>query len=326
MASFLTTVVQYSKNAYAEQYGHGQVKRPQLCFRHHVGLCGTGEIDRCQDGEPSLTNIAQPDEAVMTLPHPISSEMSVMRASLWPGMVAAAASNSARQQDRIRLFEMSKSFHGSLGEHTEVVRIGGLASGPVNPEQWGSPSEAVDFFDIKADVEAILDLACEKNAVSFRASKHPALQPGQSAKIIRDEEVIGVVRKLHPSLAKTFDLKRAVYLFELDAEKTLAAIAPSASSISKFPAIRRDIAVIVDDEISADELVTAVASSSPELIQGVRIFDIYTGEGIEAGRKSVAMGLILQETSRTLTDDDADQAMAAAVTILQDQFKAELRD
>ena len=265
-------------------------------------------------------------ESELVLSNPISSEMSVMRASLWPGMVAAAASNSARQQDRIRLFEMSKSFHGSLGDHTEVVRIGGLASGPVNPEQWGSPSEAVDFFDIKADVEAILDLACEKNAVSFRASKHPALQPGQSAEIIRNEEVIGVVGKLHPSLAKTFDLKRAVYLFELDAEKTLAASAPSASSISKFPAIRRDIAVIVDDEISADELVAAVASSSPELIQGVRVFDIYTGEGIEAGRKSVAIGLILQETSRTLTDEDADQAMAAAVKKLQDQFKAELRD
>jgi phenylalanyl-tRNA synthetase beta chain len=265
-------------------------------------------------------------ESELVLSNPISSEMSVMRASLWPGMVAAAASNSARQQDRIRLFEMSKSFHGSLGDPTEVVRIGGLASGPVNPEQWGSPSEAVDFFDIKADVEAILDLACEKNAVSFRANKHPALQPGQSAEIIRDEEVIGVVGKLHPSLAKTFDLKRAVYLFELDAEKTLAASAPSASSISKFPAIRRDIAVIVDDEISADELVAAVASSSPELIQGVRIFDIYTGEGIEAGRKSVAIGLILQETSRTLTDDDADQAMAAAVKNLHDQFKAELRD
>ncbi len=265
-------------------------------------------------------------ESELVLSNPISSEMSVMRASLWPGMVAAAASNSARQQDRIRLFEISKSFHGSLGDHTEVVRIGGLASGPVNPEQWGSPSEAVDFFDIKADVEAILDLACEKNAVSFRASKHPALQPGQSAEIIRNEEVIGVVGKLHPSLAKTFDLKRAVYLFELDAEKTLAASAPSASSISKFPAIRRDIAVIVDDEISADELVAAVASSSAELIQGVRVFDIYTGEGIEAGRKSVAIGLILQETSRTLTDDDADGAMAAAVKKLEDKFAAVLRD
>jgi phenylalanyl-tRNA synthetase beta chain len=265
-------------------------------------------------------------ESELVLSNPISSEMSVMRASLWPGMVAAAASNNARQQDRIRLFEMSKSFHGSLHRHTEVVRIAGLASGPVVPEQWGSASEAIDFFDIKADVEALLALACKENEVVFRATEHAALQPGQGAEIIRNNEVIGVVGKLHPKIAKTYDFKRAVYLFELDAEKTLATSAPSAAPISKFPAIRRDIAVIVDDEVTAEQLLEAVAKSSPELIQGVRIFDIYRGEGIEAGRKSVAIGLILQETSRTLTDDDADRAMAAAVKKLQDQFRAELRD
>jgi len=265
-------------------------------------------------------------ESELVLSNPISSEMSVMRASLWPGMVAAAASNNARQQDRIRLFEMSKSFHGSLGSHTEVVRIGGLASGPVNPEQWASPSEAVDFFDIKADVEAVLALASKENEIVFRAAEHPALQPGQSAEIIRNDEVIGVIGKLHPKISKTYDLKRAMYLFELDADKTLASSAPNATSISKFPTIRRDIAVIVDDAVSADDLVSAVSSSSPDLIRGVRIFDIYTGEGIEAGRKSVAIGLILQETSRTLTDEDADQVMAAAGKILLDQFEAELRD
>jgi len=138
--------------------------------------------------------------------------------------------------------------------------------------------------------------------------------------------VIGVLGKLHPKLAKSYDLKRAVYLFELDAAKTLASSAPAAAPISKFPAIRRDIAVIVDEKISADELVKAVAQSSQELIRGVRIFDVYTGAGIEAGRKSVAIGLILQETSRTLTDDDADRVMAAAVKKLEDKFAAVLRD
>ncbi len=265
-------------------------------------------------------------ESELVLSNPISSEMSVMRASLWPGLVAAAAANSARQQDRIRLFENSKSFHGKLGEHTEVVRIAGLASGPVRPEQWGVATEAVDFFDVKSDVEALLSLATGVGECRFVAAEHPALQPGQTAEILRNDEVIGVVGKLHPKLAKNFDLKRTVFLFELDAAKTLATSAPVAASISKFPAIRRDIAVIVDDEISADDLVNAVAATSPELIQGVRIFDIYKGSGIEAGRKSVAIGLILQETSRTLTDDDADIAMAAAVKKLQDKFAAVLRD
>ena len=152
------------------------------------------------------------------------------------------------------------------------------------------------------------------------------MQPGQAADIVRGGEVIGVFGKLHPKLAKTYDLKRALYLFELDAAKSLASRAPAAVSISKFPAIRRDIAVVVDDNISADELLNAIAATSPKLIQDVRIFDIYKGTGIEAGRKSVAIGLILQETSRTLTDDDADQAMAAAVKKLEDKFAAVLRD
>ena len=265
-------------------------------------------------------------ESELVLSNPISSEMSVMRASLWPGMIAAAAANNARQQDRVRLFEASKSFHGKLGEHTEVMRIAGLASGSVNPEQWGSTSESIDFFDIKADVEALLALAADRDEISFVAAEHPALQPGQAAQILRANEVIGTIGKLHPTLAKTYDLKRAVYLFELDAAKTLASSAPAAASVSRFPAIRRDIAVIVDDKVTADELVNAVAASSRGLIQGVRIFDIYKGAGIEAGRKSVAIGLILQETSRTLTDDDADGAMAAAVKELEDKFAAVLRD
>ncbi len=265
-------------------------------------------------------------ESELVLSNPISSEMSVMRASLWPGMIAAAAANNARQQDRVRLFEASKSFHGKLGEHTEVMRIAGLASGSVNPEQWGSTSESIDFFDIKADVEALLALAADRDEISFVAAEHPALQPGQAAQILRANEVIGTIGKLHPTLAKTYDLKRVVYLFELDAAKTLASSAPAAASVSRFPAIRRDIAVIVDDKVTADELVNAVAASSRGLIQGVRIFDIYKGAGIEAGRKSVAIGLILQETSRTLTDDDADGAMAAAVKELEDKFAAVLRD
>ncbi len=262
----------------------------------------------------------------LVLSNPISSEMSVMRASLWPGMVSAASANHSRQQDRVRLFEISKSFHGTLDEHTEVVRIAGLVSGPLRPEQWASSSENADFFDIKADVEAILGLAIRDEKIEFSALEHPALQPGQSAQIVRGGEVIGVVGKLHPRIAKAYDLKRAVYLFELDAVKSLRTSVPSARTISKFPAIRRDIAVIVDDAISAEQIVGVVAASSPDLIQAVRIFDIYKGDGIEVGRKSVAIGLILQETSRTLTDDDADVAMAAAVKILEDQFAAVLRD
>jgi phenylalanyl-tRNA synthetase beta chain len=265
-------------------------------------------------------------DSELQLSNPISSEMSVMRASLWPGLVTAASANLARQQDRIRIFECSKSFHGSLQHHTEVVRLAGLACGPVAPEQWGSKTVNADFFDIKSDVEAILALATDAGEINFVPCEHPALQAGQSAEVRRGEEPIGLIGKLHPALAKRYDLKRPVYLFELDAAKALQSSAPVAAPVSKFPSIRRDIAVIVDDPVTAGELVAAIRASAEDLIREVRIFDVYKGPGIEAGRKSVAIGLILQKTSRTLTDEDADVAMAAAISKLQDKFAAELRD
>ena len=266
------------------------------------------------------------DESKLVLSNPISADMSVMRSTLWPGMLGALAANASRQQDRVRLFEIGKSFHGVLGKHDEVVRIAGACSGSVSPEQWGGKSQSVDFFDIKSDVTALLQLTGDVSTVKFLPTEHAALQPGQAASIVRDGQQIGVVGKLHPKHSKAFELKRDVFLFELDAAAALASAAPKAAAVSKFPSIRRDIAVIVDDKITSDELIEAVESSAPDLISTVRIFDIYKGPGIEAGLKSVALGLILQETSRTLTDVDADAAMTAAVRKLEEKFAAELRD
>ena len=265
-------------------------------------------------------------ESELALSNPISSEMSVMRSSLLPGLVSAVASNVSRQRERVRLFEIGKSFHGSSAEPMEVVRLAAVACGPALPEQWGSRAQVVDFFDIKSDVEAILELSGNEGDFEYVAATHPALQPGQTANVIRGETVIGVIGKLHPRVARLLELKRDAFVFELDAAKALASAAPIAKSVSKFPAIRRDIAVIVDDKISAEQLVKTAVSAAPDLITDVRIFDIYKGPGIEAGLKSVAIGLILQETSRTLTDDDADAAQAAAVQKLRDEFDAELRD
>ena len=262
----------------------------------------------------------------LSLSNPISSEMSVMRASLWPGMLESAAANLARQQERVRIFEHGKSFHGSLDSPVEIDRIAAVAIGPRYPEQWGAKSQPVDFFDIKSDVEALLAMAGDDAEIEFVAAEIPSLQPGQTAELRRNGELIGVVGKLHPRVAKRFGLKPAVYLFEVNAEQALSSRVPSAETVSKFPGIRRDIAVVVKDAVTSDELVRAVASASPRLIRSVRIFDVYKGPGIEAGLKSVAIGLILQETSRTLTDDDADAAQAAAVQKLQQEFAAELRD
>jgi phenylalanyl-tRNA synthetase beta chain len=160
----------------------------------------------------------------------------------------------------------------------------------------------------------------------FEPAEHVALQPGQTATISRNGETAGIVGKLHPSLAKKFDLDKGAFLFELDAEESFSAKVPTAREISKYPAIRRDIAVVVRDDVTAAELSATVRSAAPSMVTSVRIFDVYKGPGIEAGLKSVALGLILQETSRTLTDEDADTVMSAVLRKMQQDFGAELRD
>jgi phenylalanyl-tRNA synthetase beta chain len=249
-----------------------------------------------------------------------------MRSSVWPGLLAAASSNVARQQERVRIFEIGKTFHGTLKTPEEVMRVAGLSYGDTVPEQWASQSQVVDFFDIKSDVVALLNMVGPASKFDFIAAEHPALQPGQAANILRNSDVVGVIGKLHPGVAKIFDLDKGVLVFELNTELVFATTVPVASNVSKFPMIRRDIAVVVDDIISAADLVAAVESAAPDLIHYVKIFDVYKGPGIEAGRKSVALGLILQETSRTLTDDDADAAKTAAVRKLQQDFAAVLRE
>ncbi len=265
-------------------------------------------------------------ESAIVLSNPISSDMSVMRSSLWPGMLMAVASNAARQQTRIRLFEIGTTFTGSLEQPEEHHSIAAVATGSRLPEQWGAQAQSVDFFDIKADLLAVLDLGGDTAGIEFEAVEHAALQPGQAARITRDGNIVGTIGKLHPRHARRFDLKGDVFLFEIDAKFALESAPPKVHPVSKFPSIRRDIAVVVDERISASDLVRTVAATAPALISEVRVFDVFKGSGIEAGLKSVALGLILQETSRTLTDVDADAVLTAAVRELQDKFGAELRD
>ena len=160
----------------------------------------------------------------------------------------------------------------------------------------------------------------------FTETEHPALQSGQAAKIIRGGVEVGVVGKLHPTISKRFDLEKGAYLFEVDAERCFAALIPVAETVSKFPSIRRDIAVIVKDKVRSSELVEVAESAVPELVREVRIFDVYKGSSIEEGLKSIALGLILQGTSRTLTDEDADAVMTTVLGRLKAEFGAELRD
>ena len=262
----------------------------------------------------------------LALSNPISSEMSIMRGSLLPGMLSAASTNLSRQQERVRFFEIGKTFHGSLKKPQETVRVSFLALGPGTEEQWATSSQHIDFFDIKGDLEALLQMTGCVAEFDVVSTEHVALQAGQAACIERNGERIGIIGKLHPRIAKAFNIKKDIFVVEIDAEKMFSTRVPIATGISKFPTIRRDIAVIIDDNISASELVRAVESAVPNIVRRVTIFDVYRGSGIEAGLKSVALSLILQETSRTLTDEDADAAMNAAVKKLKQEFAAVLRD
>lgn len=262
----------------------------------------------------------------LVLSNPISSEMNVMRSSLWPGMLRVAADNVARQQDRVRIFEVGKTYHGSADKPVEILRLGGLVLGGRHHEQWGDRIQGVDFFDLKADVEAILAMSGDGEHFSFHAADHPALQPGQCAAVHRGDQPVGLIGKLHPNVQKSFALKRDVFVFELDVARAFAARIPSAKPVSRFPYVRRDVAFIVNESVTGRELVDAIFAAAPEAFKHVKVFDVYRGEGIEAGLKSIALGLILQETSRTLTDEDADAAVAAAVKKIKHDFDAELRE
>jgi phenylalanyl-tRNA synthetase beta chain len=241
-------------------------------------------------------------------------------------MLVVAALNLSRQQDRVRIFEIGNTFHGSNIESTEVCRIAGLAIGPAMAEQWGAKARPTDFFDIKCDLLSLFALTGSTADFKFKPAQHEALQPGQTAVIDRNGKQVGVIGKVHPTVARQFDIRKDVFVFELDFETAFSAPVARASVVSRFPSIRRDIAVIVAENVEAERLKNSIIDAVPGLVRRVVVFDIYRGPGIEAGLKSVALGLILQETSRTLTDHDADSAMQLAVRKLQQDFGAKLRD
>ncbi len=260
------------------------------------------------------------------LSNPISSEMSVMRQSLWPGLVQALKYNLSRQNNRIRFFESGIRFIPQSNEIKEENVVSGLACGAVVPEQWGSDSRAADLFDIKQDLQALFDLTGAGRQFEFAAATHCALRPGRTVQVTRGGEHIGWVGELHPALVKRFALTMAPVLFELALKPMAAGQLAAFSPISKFPAVRRDIAVIVTNDVPVCVLEAAVRDAAGEVLRDVVVFDVYAGKNIETGSKSVALGLILQETSRTLTETDVDHIMGAVMERLSSDFRATIRE
>jgi phenylalanyl-tRNA synthetase beta chain len=274
--------------------------------------------------DPDLQATLFPGVRSLPLSNPISSELSTMRVSLWPGLVHALKRNLSRRQARVRIFEQGLRFIFEDNELKQLNTVSGLLSGVRFPEQWGTPAAHLDFHDAKGDIEALLGLTAA--VFRFEAAEHAALHPGQAARILRDGREAGWIGALHPRLVRTLDLERAPLLWELDEDVSFAAELPVFEELSRFPAIRRDIAVVVDREIPVQALLESIRSAGGALLTESKVFDVYSGERIDSGRKSVAFGLILQESSRTLTDEEADGVVAAVVARLASEFGARMRD
>ncbi len=266
-----------------------------------------------------------PDHTPVPLANPLSAELAVMRTSLWPGLVKAAVHNRHRQHERVRLFEAGLRFRGALDDLEQTPVVGGLIMGPVVPEQWGEKPRPVDFFDLKGDVEALLALTGEPEAFRFVADRHPALHPGQSARLERDGATVGWLGALHPATAEAVDLDEPPLVFEITQQALGEARLPAVEPLSRFPSIRRDLAVIVDQAVEADGLRRAVRDAAGAWLQESGIFDVYAGKGVPDGAKSLGIRLILRDSGRTLTDTDVEDVVGRVVARLGQEFDARLR-
>jgi len=269
------------------------------------------------------------DAGAVALANPLSAELGVMRTSLLPGLVQALARNVARQQPRVRLMELGKVFHAAgAGEAPrETARIAAVACGAAHAEQWGVPARAMDFQDLKGDLESLAALSGAR--LALRPSAQPWGHPGRSAEVLRvddgGEVALGWIGQLHPRLQRALDLDAEAWGFELDLAPLLARPLPRARALSRFPSVRRDLAFVLAADVPWAAVAATVEAAAGPILRELRLFDVYTGKGVESGFKSLAMGLILQDESRTLTDHDVDAVVAAVTTALGQAHGAAIR-
>jgi phenylalanyl-tRNA synthetase beta chain len=276
--------------------------------------------------DPELQRQLFPDVPVLALGNAISADLSEMRVSLWTGLVQAARENIRRQQTRVRMVEIGKKFDVSGAALQEVETLAGIALGQRLPEQWGSPRESLDFYDVKSDLMALFALTGDVASYRFEAATMTCLRPGRTARIYRDSAPVGWLGEVHPQLLKALGVPAGTLLFEVETELAFAAKPSKYNKISKFPSIRRDLAIVIDESVPLAVLQENVTVSASGLLSDLIVFDVYRGQGVEIGRKSIALRLILQDSSRTLTDLDGDAVVAAVVARLRDELSAAIRD
>ena len=273
-----------------------------------------------------LQNKLFPSQAALQLANPIAADQGVMRVSMWPGLIGAALENRRRQQERVRLFEIGAVFLPQGATHEESLRLGAVAFGNSAPEQWGLARRDADFFDLKADAMALLEMAAPGAGFEFVAGGTDCLHPGRSARILREGQPVGLLGELHPSLARELEAPAGLLLLELDITRALRPVLPAVVPVSRFPQVRRDLAVTVPKSTPLSVVRARVNVAAGSLLRELTVFDLYQGQGIEPTRKSIALGLIFQDNNRTLKDDEADALMAAVAADLSSTLDARIRD
>lgn len=275
--------------------------------------------------DPKLQALLDPQQPPVRLMNPISAEMAVMRTNLWAGLLQTLLYNLHRQQNRLMLFECGLRFLPQPPDFNQVMFLAGIATGNAMPEQWGAPARLFDYFDLKGHLEALMVHADDTATFQFSADNHPALHPGKTAQIGRDTRSVGWLGALHPQIMQTLGISQDVYMFEIELAALTKGRIPHYQEVSKFPAIRRDISMIVPQAVSAQRMQECIQAAAPGYLQRIELFDLYTGEGIDFGRKSVTLGLTLQDLSRTLTDNEVEDVMQRIVGKLQTDLGATLR-
>ena len=275
--------------------------------------------------DPRQFELFNPGVEPLLLANPISNDMAAMRSSLWPGLVKSLQHNLNRQQDRVRLFESGLRFVGQLEGLKQEPMLAGVVCGSRLPEGWAQGRDVVDFFDVKADVEAVLGFAGALDAFTFVPGKHPALHPGQTARIERDGREVGYVGAIHPELSKTLGLDRPVFVFELVLGEVALGKMPKFQELSRFPEVRRDLALLADRDVASSAVLDVIRENAGEWLTDLRLFDVYQGKGIDPHRKSLAVGLTWQHPSRTLNDDEVNSTTQNILTSLEQRLNATLR-
>jgi phenylalanyl-tRNA synthetase beta chain len=300
-----------------------EVDRPLSILRRHLVSCGYQEAITYSMVEPGLLAKFDDQNKPVELINPISADMAVMRTSLWPGLVKALQHNQNRQQSRVRLFETGQRFIPSDQGLQQQDVFAGLIYGSRHPESWHGKAESVDYFDAKGDLESLLEICGQK--FSYEAAQHVALHPGQSAAITLVGKNIGYIGAMHPGLVKDLGIQGPVFMFEVDLASISLGMLPAYEGLSKFPEMRRDLAIVLDQTISVATVTNYIESSAGEWLKAVRLFDVYQGQGIENGQKSLALGLTWQHPERTLTDDEVNQWVEQVVKHLSQHAGASLR-